>query len=75
MITDKKGASKNFLAILLVLAILISIIGTYISLTYVNNVPTPRESSNIAFVGVEVVKPQLAEVGVEVVEKEDENNG
>ena len=70
MIKDKKGVSKNFLAILLVLAILISIIGTYVSLTNVNNVPVQR-SSNVAGVGIEIVSPLTAKVGVEVIEGEE----
>lgn len=74
MAKDKKEVSKNFLAILLVLAILISIIGTYVSLTNINNVPTIR-SSNFGTVGVEVVTPPVAYVGVEVIEKEGEKNG
>lgn len=76
LIKDKKGASKNFLALMLVLAILISIIGTYVSLTSVNNVSTIRERPNVATVGVKIVQPPLAYVGVEVIGKEEyEKNG
>lgn len=76
MIYDKKGVSKNFLAILLILAIIISVIGTYVSLTSINNVPTQRQSSGYAYVGVGVMQqPQIAQVGVNVIQEEGENNG
>ena len=71
---NKRGVSKNILAILLILAILISIVGTYVSLTSVNNVRTAKSSGN-AFVGVEIVRPQIGQVGVDVIPKEGENNG
>lgn len=55
--------NKNILAILLVLAIIISLLGTYMTIINLKNTPTiDSKPSNVGMVGVYVNNPDIPEV-------------
>ena len=58
----KRHVNKNLLAILLIIAILISLLGTYMTISNINNAPVERESiSNVGYVGIYVDNPDIPE--------------
>ena len=66
---EKHHINKNVLAILLILAILISLLGTFMAISNTNKAPVDEsKSTGTGMVGVYVINPDIIEEG------EDERN-
>lgn len=69
MVNHREGVSKNLLAILLIFAILISAVGTYMAVYNSNNAklttekPVASTDSTVGHVGVFVTNPDISENG------------
>ena len=71
---DKGGLSRNILAALLVLAIILSVIGTYMSIVHADIAPMGSGSPGSGHVGVFVLPARQAHVGLVVVNTPKENS-
>lgn len=67
------GISNTVVVILIIAAILVSVIGTYVVLDKANNIPVTR--SGQGQIGVNVVNPQPGQIGVNVVNPEGGTEG
>jgi len=64
--------SKSTIAILLIVALVLSVTATYITITNFNQAPTPISAGNQANVGLYVPPTGKANVGVTVIPAEEE---